>query len=179
MHLGCLAGAYRATPHESTSLTPNLLTMGREVRLPAELVFGSTISDQEGEITTYGDYVDVLRDRMQHAHQVARKHLSSTAKRRKELYDTKVALNRYSQGDVVWCLNESRKVGVMPKLQPAYSGPFLVKRKITELNYLLQLDASGLERLVHHNKLKPYEGDHPPSWIKRARRKLMRSAEGQ
>ena len=63
----------------------------------------------------------------------------------------------------------------MPKLQPAYSGPFLVKRKITELNYLLQLDASGLERLVHHNKLKPYEGDHPPSLIKRARRKLMRS----
>ena len=53
-----------------------------------------------------------------------------------------------------------------------------MKRKITELNYLLQLDASGLERLVHHNKLKPYEGDHPPSWIKRARRKLMRSAEG-
>ena len=43
--LGCLAGAYRATPHESTSLTPNLLTMGREVHLPAELVFGSTISD--------------------------------------------------------------------------------------------------------------------------------------
>ena len=57
-------------------------------------------------------------------------------------------------------------------------GPFLVKRKITELNYLLQLDASGLERLVHHNKLKPNEGDHPPSWIKRARRKLMRSAKG-
>ena len=91
---------------------------------------------------------------MQHAHQVARKHLSSTAKRRKEFYDTKVALNRYSQGDVVRCLNESRKVGVMQKLQPAYSGPFLVKRKITKLNYLLQLDAPGLERLVQHNKLK-------------------------
>ena len=55
--------------------------MGREVRLPAELIFGSTISDQEEEITTYGDYVDVLQDRMQHAHQVARKYISSTAKR--------------------------------------------------------------------------------------------------
>ena len=31
LHLGCLAGAYRATPNESTGLTPNLLTMGREV----------------------------------------------------------------------------------------------------------------------------------------------------
>ena len=36
LHLGCLAGANRATPNESTKLTPNLLTMGREVRLPAE-----------------------------------------------------------------------------------------------------------------------------------------------
>ena len=32
-----------------------------------------------------------------------------------------VALIRYSQGYIVWCLNESRKVGVMLNLQPAYS----------------------------------------------------------
>ena len=30
LHLGCLAGAYRATPNESTKMTPNLLTIGRE-----------------------------------------------------------------------------------------------------------------------------------------------------
>ena len=46
-----------------------------------------------------------------------------------------------------------------------------MKRKITELNFLLQVDASGLERLVHHNKLKPYEGDHPPSW-KESKKKI-------
>ena len=52
-------------------MTPNLLTMGREVRLPAELLFGST-GPQQGEITSYGEYVDLLRSRMQHAHEVAR-----------------------------------------------------------------------------------------------------------
>ena len=57
LHLGCLAGAYRATPNESTGMTPHLLTQGREVRLPAELVFGSTNTSDE-EITSYGDYVD-------------------------------------------------------------------------------------------------------------------------
>ena len=40
--LGYLAGAYRATPNESTGMTPHLLTIRREVRLPAELVFAST-----------------------------------------------------------------------------------------------------------------------------------------
>ena len=29
-HLGCLAAAYRATPNESTHLTPNMLNLGRE-----------------------------------------------------------------------------------------------------------------------------------------------------
>ena len=47
LHLGCLAGAYRATPHETTKMTPNLLTMGREVRLPAELLCGSACSQKK------------------------------------------------------------------------------------------------------------------------------------
>ena len=40
-YLGCLAGAYRASPQESTNFTPNLLMLGREVRLPSELKYGS------------------------------------------------------------------------------------------------------------------------------------------
>ena len=44
LYLGCLAGAYRITPNEATKMMPYLLTIGREVRLPAELVFGSTNS---------------------------------------------------------------------------------------------------------------------------------------
>ena len=33
LHLGCLAAAYRSTPHESSQMTHNLLMLGREVRL--------------------------------------------------------------------------------------------------------------------------------------------------
>ena len=173
LHLGCLAGAYRATPNEATKLTPNLLTMGREVRLPAELVFGSTGSYRDEEVTSYGKYVDVLRSRMQHAHEIARKHLSSAAKRSKEIYDTKIAVNKYAEGDMVWCLAEARKVGTMQKLEPAYEGPFLIKRKISEINFVLMLDKTGKQKLVHHNKLKPYVGEKPPNWLKKARRNLL------
>ena len=176
LHLGCLAGAYRATPNESTKLTPNLLTMGREVRLPAELVFGSTGSYHNQEIASYGDYADMLKERMQHAHEIARKHMSSAAVRSKEIYDAKISLNRYETGDLVWCLQKSRKVGVMTKLQHTYEGPFLIKNKVSEINLLLQLDRSGKEKLVHHNKLKPYEGDHPPKWLAKLRRKVLRDS---
>ena len=160
LHFGCLAGAYRATPNESTKMTPNLLTMGREVRLPCELIFGSTNGYDGEDITTYGDYVDILRARMQHAHEVARKYMSAAAKRSKELYDSKVVFHRYKVGDIVWLLMETKKVGISPKLEVGFEGPFVVMKKLSELDYIIQLDKDGVERSVHHNKLKPYEGDN-------------------
>ena len=179
LHLGCLAGAYRATPNESTRLTPNLLTMGREVRLPAELVFGSTNTHDGEEITSYGDYVDILRARMQHAHEIARKYMSAAAKRSKELYDVKVAFHRYKEGDIVWCLMEVRKPGVAFKLEYDFEGPFLIKKKLSDLDFILQLDRKGTERPVHHNKLKPYEGDHPPRWVLKAKKQLLLPGKSQ
>ncbi|KAH3887973.1 hypothetical protein DPMN_011995 [Dreissena polymorpha] len=43
-NLGCLAGAYRCTIQESTRLSPNMLVLGREVCMPAEVIFGSASS---------------------------------------------------------------------------------------------------------------------------------------
>ena len=50
---------------------------------------------------------------------------------------------------------ETRKVGVMPKLQFTYEGPFFIKRKLSEIDLVLQLDKYGAEKSVHQNKLKP------------------------
>ena len=175
LHIACLAGAYRATPNEATKLTPNLLMMGREVRLPAELVFGSIENYQNHEITSYGEYVDSLRERLQHAHDVARKHLDHAAQRSRDIYDTKVLVNKYQPGDAVWGLLEARKLGVMPKLEPANEGPFLVKANYLDIAFLLQIDQSGKERVSHHDKLKPYRGDYPPRWLVRAKKKLLKT----
>ena len=172
MNLGCLAGAYRATPNEATKLTPNLLTIGREVRLPSELVFGSTTTCYGQEITSYGDYVDFLRSRMQHAHEVARKHLDQAARRSKEIYDAKLAFHQYKEGDAVWYLNEARKVGVANKLEWIYDGPFMIKERVSGINFVIQMNKDGDEKLVHHNKLKAYEGDKTPAWIVKARKKI-------
>ena len=105
--------------------------------------------------------------------------MATASKRSKELYDVKVAFRRYQEGDVVWCLMEVREVGVTPKLEYVYEGPFLVKKKLSELDYVLQLDRSGKERPVHHNMLKPYTGDHPPRWVVKAKRQLSNHRTSQ
>ena len=59
-HLGCVAAAYWATPHESTGMTPNMLILGREIRMPIEVMLGVSKTPNLEEITAYGDYVDIL-----------------------------------------------------------------------------------------------------------------------
>ncbi|CAC5369242.1 unnamed protein product [Mytilus coruscus] len=172
LNLGCLASTYRSTVHASTGMTPNLLMLGREVRIPAKLAYGSTTKYIPQDITSYGEYVDYLKEHMQIAHYVARKHLRSEARRHKEVYDTKISVYKYEQGDLVWYLNENRIKGLSPKLEKTYSGPYIIKRRMSELNFVLQLARDGTEKLVHHNKLKPYKGDNSPKWLLTVKRKL-------
>ena len=61
-HLGCLAATYWAIPHESTGMTPNLLMFGRDIRMPIEVMFGVSKNPNQEEVTSYGDYVDTLRE---------------------------------------------------------------------------------------------------------------------
>ena len=162
LNSSCLAAAYRATPHESAGMTPNMLMLGREVRLPAEIMFGSLTSISE-PIVSYGEYVDQLRRKMQHAHYVCRKHLEKAAFRQKYNYDAKQNLNMYKPGDPVWLLNESRTIAVSPKLQAAYDGPYVIAACLSNLDFRVQKDGRK-SVVIHHDKLKPYRGLNPPKW---------------
>ena len=73
--LGCLAGAYRATPHDSTHMTPNMMMIGREVTLPHEVTVGGSTPDRFEQVQNHGAYVMNVRNQLNLAHDVARKHL--------------------------------------------------------------------------------------------------------
>ena len=73
------AAAYWVTPHESTGMTPNLLMFGREVRMPIEVILGLSKNPNQEEVTSYGDYVDTLREWLQQVHDIARKYLGNNA----------------------------------------------------------------------------------------------------
>ena len=85
--------------HDSTGLTPNLMMLGREIDTPLSVMFRAHHHESH---PTYGEYVAKLKDRMQHAHDIAREHLGTAMKRSKELYDQKISENEYSVGDLVW-----------------------------------------------------------------------------
>ena len=165
LYLGSLAGAYRATPHESTGFTPNCVMFGRENRMPADLLFGSPVAKE----TTYGDHINRVKQNICTTYALVSKHLQKAAIRQEENYNLRVAFHPYKIGDLVYYRNEGRRLGRNPKLQYPYEGPGVVMEKKNDLNYVVQMP--GVSKLLHYDKLKPYLGIEP-RWAKALKRTL-------
>lgn len=93
----------------------------------------------------------------------------------KDYYDLKSNLKTYMYEvyDKVWYIHETRKEGISPKLQPLYTGPCLITQKLNCINYEIQLDGQGTRKIVNHDKLKPYNGDQNPNWMKLVERGIL------
>ena len=148
-------------------MTPNLLMLGREVRLPSEIMFRNQTNKDQDE-TTYGDYVEKLRNKMHHAHEVAQKHLQAAATRQKNHYDVRLSTVRYKPGELVWYRTEIGQLKFTPKLRHTFQGPYLVLKRLSDLVYMIQLKRDGDRKVVHHNKLKMYRGQKKITWAKSA-----------
>jgi len=55
-----------------------------------------------------------------------------------------------------------------PKWQKMYTGPFLVVKYISPVNYVIQRSKHSLPKVVNtSDKLKSWVGEPPPSWSKK------------
>lgn len=90
-NLGCLALAYRSTPQESTKFTPNMIMLGKEVKLPLHVIYSDP--EKSEECSSYGDYLYKLRENLYHSHQIVRKNLKCATNIQKNKYDKKSNLN--------------------------------------------------------------------------------------
>ena len=84
-HLPYVMMAYRASPHESTKCSPNLMMLNREVTLPIDLITGNPNSDFGPSCPI--EYVEWVRYAKEHAFQLVQEHLRVSAERQKQLYD--------------------------------------------------------------------------------------------
>ena len=162
--LPLVLAAYRATAHSSTGFTPNRLFLGREVRLPIDLIMGLPVEDGQTPQTTV-EYVTNLQQQSMAAFELARKHLHANAERRKAIYDIRSKGVKFSVGDWVWYLYPHRYQGKSIKWQKCYTRPYLILRVIQPVNCVLQRSAKSKPFVVHFDKLKKCYGPTPSSWL--------------
>ena len=156
--------AYRATRHDATGYSPNFLVLGREVRHPVDLVYGTVGESPDSD---YGRFADGLRERMSEAFGETRQTLGRHAERNKKYYDVSVRPNKFSVGEWVLYFNVRKYRGRQMKWRRQYEGPYLVTRLPSTLTVEIQKSAKSPPRVVHVDKLKKYVGATPRSWMTR------------
>ncbi len=115
------AAAYRASVHEATGYTPNLLTYGKENRAPVDIVFGCPEEEDESRYVSIEEFVASRQIMMRDVYNRVHQHLGVAAERRKERYDVKVRPLGFTVGEWVWYLYPRRRIGVSPKWQRCQS----------------------------------------------------------
>lgn len=154
-HLPYLMMAYRATVHESTKCTPNLVMLGREIMLPIDIIAG-TPPMQNPNIGCNHSYVEWVRNSMEMSFSTVHDNLMSSFKRQKRYYDTKLKPRAFSSGDLVWRWYPPK---AQRKLGSGWTGPYAVLRKLSDITYEIQNSATGKTSIVHVDHLKELRGD--------------------
>ncbi|KAJ8938834.1 hypothetical protein NQ318_000829 [Aromia moschata] len=149
--------------HESTTYTPSMLTSGREMKLPTDLMLGRPL--EETEERSLPEFVEDLRERMDRIHRFAREKLKIHSDKMKQRLDTTSTETAFKPGDAVWLYAPKRTKGKSPKLQSNWEGPYTIIKKINDLVYRIQLSPRSKAKVVHLERLAKYTGHNPPNWF--------------
>ncbi len=159
-----LTSAYRATEHKSTGCTPNLLFLGRESRLPLDILADNLPHDPK--VYLPNDYAQWLQSAMSKAHHYARQHTSKYAVKSKEYYDRKSSLWKPTKGEWVYRFYPPKAKNT--KLSTPWMGPYVVTDVSLTRNATIAEGPESRHIVVHIDQLKRVEGElqSQTNWIK-------------
>jgi len=83
----------------------------------------------------------------------------------KKRYDLCVHKKVFAPGEWVWYFHPRRRVGLSPKWQKWYTGPFLIVKQLGPVNYQLQRSKRSVPFTAHVDKLKACLHNCPQSWL--------------
>lgn len=146
---------YNCTRSEATGYAPYYLLYGRNPRLPADIMFSLTPSDQSA---SHSDYASKWRSRMQEAYRIASKTAQSHQSRAKKCYDKKTHGVELQPGGRVLVRNVRDKGGP-GKLRSYWVEEIYIvverKHKDSPVYVVRPEKGVGRTRVLHRNLLLP------------------------
>ena len=154
-HIATFLMCYRSAVHETTGETPAKVIFGNDLRLPADLKFGTCLKRQE-----LGHYAQELRKELNDVHASVRARTKIMSDRMKARYDKAINSNGFQEAALVMLYNPRRKRGLCPKLQCNWEGPYKVIKRINDVVYRIQDNSKKRAKLkvVHLERLAPFYG---------------------
>jgi len=113
---------------------------------------------------TYDDYVESMRERMITAHEEARATLRKTAERNKR-YDIRVRAKEYRKGQYTTSIFVNLSDAKTNGSESIKTGQFLIIDTPSPVTVKLQRRKRAKTMTVHIDKVKPFLGEVPKSWL--------------
>ena len=143
--------AMRCAPNRDTGLSPFQLVYGRHVRSPLDVLYEGWV-DVEYEEFDVEVWSDWLSKRMKIWSEVAREKGLVASAARKQHFDQKAVTRVLKPDDKVLC----RIPGMIKKLRESWKGPYTVKKKLNDVDYLIEV-RKGKTKVMHINNLKLFK----------------------
>ena len=144
--------SYNCQPHSSTGFSPFRMMFGEEARLPLDLMFGPTPSDQQ---MCPHEYIQWLENALVEIYNQANKKTAGKIQYMKRHYDKKAYGQPHEVGDLVWILKGIYEHKKVPKLRKPFKGPYKIINKLSNISYEVENLTPPHEKcLVHFNRTK-------------------------
>ncbi|ROJ25355.1 Retrovirus-related Pol polyprotein from transposon 412 [Anabarilius grahami] len=133
--------AIRATPQESTRVSPFELMTGRQMTLPLHLLYQPGDSSLVSAYTTH-QYLDELHRHLRTTFAFAQQQLQKSAEGQKAYYDRKASYQELDVGDRVWYYSfaqppKTASKRLSKKFLPHWTGPHDIMDKLSPVAMLL------------------------------------------
>ena len=147
--------AYNVSKQESTGFSPFYLVNCREAILPIDAAL-ATNPNAVVENCASPEYADRIQKLSSEAREWVKSKLLAAHQRQKRAYDEGRSDAAYAVGDLVLVYKPIRKIGRAEKLLHRWLGPFVVIRRISDLNYEIKRLNAVKSEIIHVAALKPY-----------------------
>ncbi|KAL1264151.1 hypothetical protein QQF64_004506 [Cirrhinus molitorella] len=149
--------AYREVPQASTGFSPFELLFAHQVRGPLDILRASWEQKDKPPKHNILSYVLQMREKLRQATDMAQANLQQSQEKQKTWYDKKARLRVFRPGDQVLLLLPTTDNKLLAKWQ----GPYKVTRKVSAVNYEIEIPNRQQPLQVFHvNMLKKW---HEPT----------------
>ena len=162
-YLDQLTFAYNTAKQMSTNFTPFELMFNRKPKIPIDIFYPAIKSDEStGENTAIdfnfklGSYAATTQKKLEEIFKQVKENNQLQMTKAKIRYDRQSRACDFKINDLVVMLDSTRK-----KLEPRWNGPWVIKDKTNDLNYILSATHTKRkkETICHQNRLKRWHGN--------------------
>ena len=164
-HIPSILFAYRTASHDNIKVSPAEALQTRKLKLPIDLLYPSTLNEK-GQSS-----FDNLVIKMNEIRSNIRTNSKKDMAKRKVSYDTSKSRKIqefYNRGDRIYWKKPSNKIGKSSKLYQKWQGPFLIERKLSDVNCQIT-DGNNHFTTVHVNNLKRCDNESIPIQVLKGR----------